>query len=173
MTFALYEATVPQFLQILPGVTRCLDKAEAWATEHGLTEAEMLANSIAPDMWPLAQQVRASLFFSAEAVKASLSGELRPDPSPAPLDFAALRAHHATALAYLQDVDPAVLDARQDEEVAFRLREDYALRFTVRDFLLTFAQPNFFFHATATYIVLRDLGLPMSKPDYLGRPRLL
>jgi hypothetical protein len=173
MTTSLYQATVAQYLQILPGVIADLDKAEAWAQDQGLSEEEMLAKRLAPDMWPLAMQFRVISDHSAGALQALNSGRFTPDISEPPKDFATLRNILADTLSYVQAIEPAQLDAMQNKEVAFEFGGQVRMRFTGENFLLSFAQPNFYFHATTVYAILRSLGLPIGKRDYLGKARVI
>ncbi|MCE7797028.1 DUF1993 domain-containing protein [Sphingobium sufflavum] len=173
MAFSLYHASVPQYLQILPAVVGTLDKAEAWATENGLSGEEILGKQLAPDMWPLTNQFRQVAGHSARAIEAISSGIFTPLTTPSPLDFAELRTILTDALATLQNIDADTLDAQADKEVAFEIGGQVRMRFVASDFILTFSQPNFFFHTTAAYSILRHLGVPIGKRDYLGTPKII
>ncbi|HEX7855515.1 MAG TPA: DUF1993 domain-containing protein [Sphingobium sp.] len=172
MTISLYHAVVPQYLQLLPGVIANLDKAEAWAKDQGLSEAEMLAHKLAPDMLPLAAQFRMVAGHSGGALQAVSEGVFRVNTTPAPQDYASVRADLTTALAAVQAIDAAVLDARQNDNVDFEYGGTVIMSFTAQDYLLSFAQPNFYFHAVTAYAILRNLGLEVGKRDYLGAPRV-
>lgn len=171
MAISLYQATVPQFVQMLSATADFLDKAEGWAKEAGLTEEEVLGSALAPDMWPLAKQFQIAANNTASAIAALLSGTFSPDLDPAPRDFASLRTLLEKALTVLKAVDPASVDAAQDNMVAIEVRGNVWMRFKGDDFLLSFAQPNFYFHITAAYSILRHLGMPLGKRDYLGMVR--
>lgn len=171
MTLSLYAATVPTFLQILPAISTLCDKGAAWCAEHGVPESELLQARLAEDMWPLAMQLRAVALHSAIAVEGVQQGETSPDFSEPPTDFATLKALIDRGIASLQAVSPETIDALVGKDTCFRLGER-RMDFLVEDYLLTFALPNFFFHATTAYAILRSRGLAIGKRDFLGGLRL-
>jgi hypothetical protein len=171
MTLSLYAATVPTFLQILPSIGALCDKAAAWCAEHGKPESELLQARLAEDMWPFAMQVRAVWLHSADAVDGVQRGETAPDFSEPPAEFAALKAKIDDAIARLQAVTPDQINGLVGKDTCFRIGER-RMDFTAEDYLLTFALPNFFFHATTAYAILRSRGLDIGKRDFLGGLRL-
>ena len=168
MALSLYEATVPQFLQILPGVMANLDRAEAWAKERGLSDAEILGKRLAPDMHPLASQFRWAAQHSAGAIRSVFAGIIRPDQTPPPEDFATLRGILTDALSYVQGVDANALEAVRDKDVNLEYAGAVRLRFSGTGCLLSFALPNFYFHTSMAYAILRNLGLEIGKADFIG-----
>jgi hypothetical protein len=173
MAISLYQATVPQHLQIVTAARALLDKAEEWTKQQGRSEADFLATTLAPDMWPLAKQFQLIAVHSAGAVKGAIAGVFAPDISEAPRNFAELRARLDEALAELRAIDAAALDAAEDKDLSLEIRGKVLMRFKGADFLLSFAQPNFYFHVTAAYAILRNLGIDVGKRDFMGVPRLL
>jgi len=171
MSVSLYSATVPVFLQILPQVAALLDKAEAHCSENRLAPETLLNARLAEDMWPFSWQIRACWLQSADAVDSALSGERSPDFSEIPPVFAPLRQGIAGAIARLETINPAVLDGAEDNDVSFKVR-DMSLDFTATNYLLHFALPNFFFHSSMAYAILRNQGFELGKRDYLGALRL-
>jgi uncharacterized protein len=97
-------------------------------------------------------------------------GNFAPQPGDFPHDFGAMRKEIADALAAVNAVDPGELDAIADNDMLFKVGS-YEMHFTVQDFLLSFSLPNFYFHVTTAYNLLRMSGLQIGKPDYLGRMR--
>ncbi|MFT3966330.1 MAG: DUF1993 domain-containing protein [Sphingobium sp.] len=172
MTANLYQATVPQLTQILTATLGNLDKAQGWASENGLSEEEMLAKAIAPDMWPLGKQFQVVAAHSAGAVKGAIAGSFGPDLSEAPRDFASLRTLLTQALDFLGSVSPDEVNGAEDKDVVLEVRGKVMMRFKGADFLLSFAQPNFYFHSMAAYAILRGLGVPVGKRDFLGPVRV-
>ncbi|CAN5278471.1 DUF1993 domain-containing protein [soil metagenome] len=172
MALSLYQATIAQYLQLLPAAIANLDRAEAWAGEQGISANEMLGKRVAPDMWPLATQVRQVALHSAGAVKGATAGAFSPDLDQGLYDFATLRALLTDAIAYLEGVEETALDAIAGKEVAFSFGGQVRMRFSVEDFLLSFSQPNFYFHASMIYAILRGLGVSIGKRDFLGTPRI-
>lgn len=174
MALSLYEATVPQLQQVLTATITILGKAEEWAKEQGLGEEEVLGKAICADMWPLAKQFQVIAGHSAGAIKGAMEGKFSPNIVEPPMSFAALRALLDEALATLAAVTPADLDGLADQETVLELRGQVLMRFKGGDdFLLSFAQPNFYFHVTAAYAILRGLGMPIGKRDYMGMPRII
>ena len=170
MTLSTYQATVPTFLQVLSPIAALVDKARAHCAASGLSEEALCGTRLAPDMWPLAKQVTATCRHSAGAIAAITSGETGPDLSPAPTDFAALAAQVAAAIAALQAADADQLNAAASGDVVFKMGERQMV-FTGPDYLMTFALPNFYFHAAMVYAILRSQGLEIGKRDFLGALR--
>src|ERR1044072_4705632 len=168
MAISLYEATVPQFLQILPAMVGLLDKAEAWCQYKGLPPSALIDARLAPDMYSLAHQVRYTAMQSAGAVKAVFDGVFLAAKSPAPETFAELRALVNDAIAYLKGVNADELDARAGADVNFEFGGEVLMRFIGSTYLLSFAQPNFYFHSSMLYAILRNQGLEVGKRDFVG-----
>ncbi|MBC2668727.1 DUF1993 family protein [Novosphingobium piscinae] len=172
MTLSLYDATVPTFLQQLNALAGILRKAETWCAEgHGSEEA--LQEATFADMKPFPWQVRWAATHSLQAIQACRAGLSTPDASPPPTAFAEQHALLGATIAGLEAVTPAELDALADQTVLFRIpARGMELPFTAAGYLLSFAVPNFFFHLTTAYDLLRAAGVPLGKLDYLGRLRL-
>ncbi len=172
MQFSLYEATVPGYLQSLRATTAWLAKAEAFANEAGLAEADMMAARLADDMFPFNRQVRACAMHSQGALEGAFKGVFSPDLSPHPESFAGLRERLGEALTYLEGLAKSDVDGLLGQEMRFEFR-DTKWPFLAQDFLLSFSQPNFFFHTTTAYAILRHQGMQIGKMDYLGKTRML
>ena len=172
MALDLHTVSVCSYLQILPPLAGLIDKAEAHCREKGCGASVLTEASLAPDMWNFAKQVTSAVHHSAEAMRGLLgSGEFGPDLAPAPADFAALRARAADAIGYLQGLEPETVNAKAGHDMAFVFGER-RMPFSAEDFILTFSLPNFYFHATTAYAVLRNQGLAIGKMDFIGQPRL-
>ncbi len=171
MPISLYTATVGPFLQILPPIAALVDKAEDHCKANGLPDEALTDCRLAEDMWNFAKQVSQCSHHSARAIEGVRAGTFSPEPAPAPLDFASLRAEIAASIALLEAVDPAEIDGMIGRDMRFEFK-DIRLDFTVEDFLLSFTLPNFFFHATTAYGILRNQGLPVGKMDFMGTLRL-
>lgn len=171
MSLSLHTATVSSFLQILPQVEALVDKAGAWCRDKGAPEAELLEARLADDMWPFGKQVAVVSLHSAGALAGVKNGVFRPNLDPAPTSFAALRQMITDAIADVKATDPAELDRIGGQDMRFEFGDRH-MDFTLADFLLSFALPNFYFHASAAYAILRNQGLPIGKMDFLGRPRI-
>jgi uncharacterized protein len=170
MSSTLHAASVGIYLQILPQVARLIDKAEAHCAERGLPAEALTDARLAPDMWNFAMQVQCSVQHSAGAVQALRSGKTGPDMRTPPTDFAALRAMVADGLDVLQTVEPGEIDAAAGRDTLFEYGTG-RMEFIGEDYLLSFALPNFMFHSSTAYAVLRSQGVAIGKRDFLGRTR--
>jgi uncharacterized protein len=171
MTISLYDATVPSYRQILGAVAGLLAKAEHHCADHGMAPDEIVQARLAPDMLPFAYQVKSTVVHSRGAIEGVRKGVFSPDMTPPPKDFAALNHLVAAGLAALEAINPAELDAFVGRDMRFEFG-DRRMDFTAENFLLSFSQPNFYFHAATAYDILRWKGLPIGKRDFMGRPRL-
>ena len=171
MTFSLYDAVVPSNTQILGAVDGLLGKAEAFCTEQGMAEAELIDARLAPDMLPFGYQVKSCAAHSVGAIEGTRSGSFSPDRSQWPTDFAGLHAVIRGATATLQAIDRAEFDALADVDTEFRMGE-LVMPFAGATFLLSFSQPNFYFPATTAYAILRAKGVKLGKIDFMGRLRI-
>jgi uncharacterized protein len=171
MGLSLYDATVPNFCQLLESVTGLLDKGAAYCAAKGIAEGEIVGACLAPDMFPFAYQVKSTAVHSLGAIEGVRKGVFSPDLVPPPADFASLRAHVARTIVELKAIKPAEVESFIGRDMRFEFK-DIRLNFTAENFLLSFSTPNFFFHATTAYDILRSKGVTIGKTDFLGRLRL-
>lgn len=172
MAFTLYDATIPSYLQILASVSRLIDKAQGYAGEHGLDAGDLIQARLAEDMLPFGYQVKSATGHSFGAIEAVRKGVFSPDLTPWPDTFDGLRDLVAAAVAGLQAVDADEVEAFVGRPMCFAFREA-RMDFTAETFLLSFSQPNFYFHASTAYDVLRHKGVALGKRDFLGAVRVL
>ena len=171
MSISLYTATVPTFCQILGSVSGLLDKADAYCKEKGIAEADIVGASLAPDMFPFAYQVKSTAAHSMGAIEGLRKGVFSPDMMPPPTTIAGLKAQVEAAQAQLKALPPAELNGFVGRDMRFEFR-DAKIPFTAENFLLSFSVPNFFFHATTAYDILRWKGVAVGKRDYMGRMQI-
>jgi uncharacterized protein len=171
MAFSLYAATVPSYLQILGAVSGLLVRAESFCTEKGIAPQELIQARLAEDMLPFAYQVKSTAVHSHGAIEGVRKGVFSPDMTPPPETFAALKTRIAETLAALRAIDVAEVDGFLGRDMRFSFG-DRRMDFTAENFLLSFSQPNFYFHATTAYDILRWKGLPIGKRDFMGKPRV-
>ena len=170
MAFSLYAATVPSYCQILGAVAGLIDKAEAFCTEKRLAPEDLIQARLAEDMQPFAYQVKSTLVHSLGAIQGVRKGVFSPDTVTPPQTFAALKARIVETLAALEAIEAAEIDSFVGRDMRFSFGDRH-IDFTAENFLLSFSQPNFYFHATTTYDILRWKGVPIGKRDFLGATR--
>lgn len=167
MSLSLYDISIPVFLRGFDQLAHILDKGQAHAKAQGLDTATLVQARLAPDMLTLAGQVqRAS--DSAKLAAARISGEAAPGFPDDETTYDELLARIAKTRDYLAGVPRSAIDGQESREVRIQAR-DLEWVFDAQRYLLQFALPNFFFHVTTAYDVLRHAGVPLGKRDYLGR----
>jgi hypothetical protein len=166
MPISMYQASVPAFRQTLGALDAILAKAAVFAEERRIDEAVLLGWRLAPDMFALARQVQIATDH-AKGCCARLAGAEVPKWPDDETTFAALRARIARTLDFVQSFAPDAIDGSEERAIALTAgtRE---LRFTGQQYLVGFALPNFYFHATTAYAILRHCGLPLGKRDFLA-----
>ena len=170
MAFSLYAATVPSYRQILDAVAGLLGKAESFCTEKGIAPHDIIQARLADDMLPFAYQVKSTAVHSLGAIEGLRKGVFSPDTTPPPESFAALKARIAETLTALEAVEAAEIDAFVGRDMRFAFGDRH-IDFTAENFLLSFSQPNFYFHAATAYDILRLKGVPIGKRDFIGKSR--
>lgn len=172
MTFSLYSAVVPTYLQILGSLSGLLDKGESFCTEKGIAPEQIIEARLADDMHPFAYQVKSAAVHSLGAIEGVRRGVFSPDVTKPPDSFAALKTRIGEALDGLRAVVPGEVDDLLGRDMRFSFGERH-IDFRAEEFLLSFSQPNFYFHAATAYDILRWKGVPIGKRDFLGRTRHL
>ena len=168
MSLSLHAATIPGFLRMLANMEHLIGKAEAWCTEQGRGEEDVCGARLAPDMLDFAYQVKSTAVHSTGAIAGIRAGIFSLDKSEPPRGFAAMRAMLSGARKELAALSEADLDAVGASAMEFRMGDRLVVPFTGQNFLLSFSIPNFYFHAATAYDILRHLGVPVGKRDYLG-----
>jgi hypothetical protein len=170
MAFSLYAATIPNYLQILGATSALLIKAEDYCAEKGIAAQEILQARLAQDMFPFAYQVKSAAVHSLGAIEGVRRGVFSPDTTPPPDSFPALKTRVAETLAGVEAITPAEVDGFMGRDMRFAFGDRH-VDYLAENFLLSFSQPNFFFHAATAYDILRWKGLPLGKRDFMGRTR--
>jgi hypothetical protein len=167
MSFSLYDAVIPSSLQILDALDQVLEKAKSFCAERGSPEAEMIDARLAPDMLPLGYQVKSCVVHSIGAIEGAQTRSFSPDWSTWPTDFDGLRGILQRANAELCVLDRNTVDRLVGTDLEL-IAGERQLPFNSANFLLSFSQPNFYFHATTAYAILRAQGVILGKRDFLG-----
>ncbi|MBC3208738.1 DUF1993 domain-containing protein [Pseudomonas sp. SWRI111] len=167
MTISLYAASVPVFQQMLNALSDVLKKAEAHATEKNIDANAFLQARLYPDMFPLVRQVQIAVDF-AKGVSARLAEVELPKYDDSETTFAELQALIAKVLAFIGEIKPEQINGKEGIEIVTRPGTPKEKRFSGQSYLLTYGLPQFFFHVTTTYALLRHNGVEVGKRDYMG-----
>ena len=161
MTSAIYDSSAPVFTAMLRNMRAWLEKAEAEKDPAALAEARLIE-----DMRPLTAQYQMAS-DSAKNAMARLMGIEPPAMPDTETTLAELKERCDKTIAFIESVDPAALDGSESREVVMKFPSGMGYRWNGADYLRSFALPNFYFHATTAYAILRAQGVSLGKPDYL------
>jgi uncharacterized protein len=167
MPFSMSQASLPVFEIGLAALSAALDKAQAFATAKKVDPAVLLNTRLAPDMFPLARQVQVAT-DQAKNGAARLAGVEPPRYDDTETTIDQLKTRIADTIAYLKTLDKSKIDASIDREITFPLGPTNKGHMTGADYLDHFVLPNFYFHRTAAYAILRHCGVDVCKRDFLG-----
>jgi hypothetical protein len=162
----MYSMSVPVFAKTLGNLSAILDKAAAHAEAKKIDPAVLLASRLYPDMFPLTKQVQAACDF-AKGTVARLAGEEPPKYDDNETTIEALKARIARTVDYVQGFQAARFAGAEERDVQMKIR-DQTLSFKGLPYLAHMALPNFFFHATTAYDILRHNGVELGKRDFIG-----
>jgi uncharacterized protein len=168
MSISMYQASVPVFLRILGNLSAILDKGLAHAEAKKIDPSVFVGARLAPDMHPLARQIQTAC-DAAKGAAARLAGIEVPSHPDTETTFAELQARIAKTVDFLKSVTPDQVDGSEERTIVLKIRGN-DVTFPGQAFLLFFALPNFFFHVTTAYDILRHNGVELGKMDFLGRP---
>ena len=162
MSFGLYDASAPVFVRALTNLSALMDKALA----QGFDEEKLLEARLAPDMRPFPSQIQLAS-DSAKGAVARLTGTDNPSMADTETSFAELKTRIAATVAFIRSVEPAAFEGGEDRDVVLKFPGGEQ-HFKGGAYLTGFALPNFFFHVTTAYALLRAAGVEIGKRDYLG-----
>jgi uncharacterized protein len=166
MTFAFHQAAVPPILQILGSLSAILDKAAQHCETHKIDPAVLLNYRLAPDMFPLTRQIQI-MTDQAKGMAARLAGIEIPAYADNEASFADLKTRIAKTVDFIKSCKTADIDAGAARQVAFKAGPN-DIKFVGSDYLTKWVFPNFYFHATTAYDILRHCGVELGKRDFLG-----
>ena len=172
MAISLYDASVACFLQTLGGVDGFLSRGLAHCQERNIDPNEIVETRLFSDMLPFRYQILAVASHSIGAMRGVKQGLFSPATEMPPLDYAGLQKVITDASEALRQLTPADVNALEGNDVLFQVR-DLKLPFKAEGFLLSFSLPNFHFHATTAYDILRMKGVQVGKRDYLGKMQVV
>jgi hypothetical protein len=168
MSISMYRASVPVFLQMLPALSGVLDKGAAFAAAKKIDPSVLLNARLAADMFPLTRQVQIATDF-AKGLTARLAGQEPPKYADNEASFDELKTRIAKTIAFIKEFKPAQIDGSEEREINLTLGGQ-PRNFKGENYLVGFAMPNFYFHATAAYAILRHMGVELGKSDYMRAP---
>jgi uncharacterized protein len=166
MTISMYQASVPLFLRMLANLKGILEKGAAHAKAKKIEETVLLNARLYPDMLAFTRQIQIACDF-ARGTGARLAGQEPPAHEDIEQSFAELAGRVDRTIDYLRTLGPAQIDGSEAREVVRPIRGE-PKKFTSINYLLQFALPNFFFHATTAYAILRHNGVELGKADFIG-----
>src|SRR3989344_5936638 len=166
MSLSMYQASTPVFIRGLENLSAILDKAAAYAEARKIDPAILINARLAPDMFPLSRQVQIAT-DGAKGCAARLAGIEVPSYEDNEATFPELQARIKKTIAFLKSVSAAKIDGSEERKISLKLRGK-DVSFLGQPYLLKFVLPNFFFHITTAYDILRHNGLEIGKPDYIG-----
>lgn len=167
MTVSLYTASVPVFQQMLGSLADLLAKSQTHATEKKIEPAALLQSRLFPDMFPLIRQVQIACDF-ARGVSARLANIEVPKYDDKETSFEELQTLISQTQTFIAGIAPAQFDGGEEREIVTRPGTPKEKRFSGSSYLLSYGLPQFFFHVTTAYALLRHNGVEIGKRDYMG-----
>jgi hypothetical protein len=169
MTISMYKASVPIFVQFLTSLSTVLDKAAAYAEAKKIDPSVLLNTRLAPDMFPLVRQVRAATDHAVNGC-GRLAGAELPSFSNAEASIPELKDRIARTIDFLKGLKPDQIDGSEGKEIKITFPSGATREFTGESMLLNNSLPNFYFHCTTAYDILRHCGIELGKRDFMGTP---
>jgi hypothetical protein len=166
MTLSMYQASAPRFIHTLNALSAILDKAQAHAEMKKIDPLAMTAFRLFPDMLPMTRQVQIAT-DSAKGCMARLAGVEIPKYEDTEQTFTELKARVAKTVAFVGTFKPAQIDGTEEKDIVLKVGGN-DMTFKGMQYLLGFAYPNFYFHVTTAYNMLRHNGVEIGKKDFLG-----
>ncbi len=167
MAFGMYAASIPVYQRQLAAISKVLEKGSAWAAAKKVDEAVIMGTRMIPDMLPFSRQVQIACRFAEESSARLAGAEVPKAPENAEKNLGELRARIAAVLAHLKAFRPEQIDGSESREINLTIGGN-PMKFTGEQYLTQIALPNFYFHCTTTYAMLRQAGVEIGKRDFLG-----
>ena len=167
MSFSMSTSSLPTFEIGLSALSAVLDKAAAFAAAKKIDPSVLLQSRLSPDMFPLIRQVQIASDQAKNGI-ARLAGVEPPRHEDNETTIDQLKDRLARTLSYLKSIEPKQIDGSADHDITFPLGPTNKGHMTGLDYLNLFALPNFYFHLTAAYAILRHCGVDLTKRDFFG-----
>ena len=168
MAISMYQSSVPVFTRMLGNLAAILDKGAAHAEAKKFDSTVLVNSRLFPDMFPLSKQIQIATDM-AKGCAARLAGQEPPKFDDGETTFAELKARIDKTIAYLNTFKPQQIDGSEEKTITLQMRSG-ALTFQGLQYLLNFVLPNFYFHVTTAYNLLRHAGVEIGKMDFTGKP---
>lgn len=168
MTISMYAASVPLLKQMLQNLDAILRQAEAHARDKKIEPAVLLQARLYPDMFPLVRQVQIAT-DNAKGIAARLAGVDIPSFADTEQTFEELHARIAKTLDFINTIKPEQINGSEDRHVVVYKGAPYEMQFQGQAYLVHFGLPNFLFHVTTAYAILRHNGIEIGKDDFIGK----
>ncbi|MDR3442055.1 MAG: DUF1993 domain-containing protein [Legionella sp.] len=166
-SISMYNASVPVFKQLLTALNAILDKAQTHCINNAIAPDSLLKASLYPDMFDFTRQVQIAADF-AKGVSARLAGIEVPAYEDTETSFNELQARIEKTLLFISSITPEDINGSEDKEIVTRPGTPKEKRFNGQSYLLSYGLPQFFFHVTTAYDILRNQGVEVGKRDYMG-----
>ena len=166
---SMYKISAPIFVQFLTSLSAVLDKAAAFAEAKKIEPSVLLNTRLAPDMFPLGRQVRAATDHAINAC-GRLAGAEPPALPNSDATIPELKERIAKTIEFIKGLKPAQIDGSEDKEIKITFPSGAVREFTGQSLLLGNSLPNFYFHCTTAYDILRHCGIELGKRDFMGTP---
>jgi uncharacterized protein len=167
MALSMYQASIPVFVKTLGNLNAILDKAASFAEAKKVDPAVLFGTRLAPNMFPLSRQIQVAS-DTAKGAAARLAGAEPPSWEDREAGLAEFKARIERTIAFCKEFRPAQIDGSENRDITIKAGSR-VLNFKGQPYLLHFALPNFFFHVTTAYDILRHCGVEIGKTDYLGQ----
>ena len=167
MNISMYQASAPRFAAMLRNLSALLDKAQAYCDAKKIEPAAIAGARLFPDMYPLTRQVQIACDTAKGAVARLAAVEI-PKHEDTEQTFAELKARIAKTVDFIESVKAGKIDGAEEREIVLKMRAGER-KFTGLHYLLGFAYPNFYFHVTTAYNILRHNGVEVGKMDFIGK----
>lgn len=168
MTISMYEASITVFIRMLKNFAAILAKGAAYAEAKKIEPTVLVNSRLYPDMFPLARQVQIAS-DAAKGCGARLAGREPPKFEDNEATFPELLTRIDKTIAYLETLKPEQINGSEQKTITLQIRKN-TMTFLGMPFLLNFALPNFYFHVTTAYDILRHCGVEIGKQDFIGAP---
>ena len=172
MAVQLYDISVAAYLQTLGAVIGFMDRGIAHCRDNNLDPEEIVETRLWNDMLPFRFQIVSVAHHSLGAIEGVKKGIFGPPTEQRPLNYAQLQQLAADTRDGLAKLTRDEVNALEGRDMTFQIGDRYKVPFTAENFLMSFSLPNFYFHATTAYDILRSKGVPIGKRDFMGQMRV-